>query len=90
MPTSTHTCLIVSCDVCRLQLQSDDESTLHFADLAEARTVARGYQWAALSGGEFVCNLGDDAHQAFLDQLMPPEPVTQIPGQLGFDGSEAA
>lgn len=90
MPTSTHTCLIVTCDVCKLQLQSDEESTLHFTDIAEAQTVARAFQWAALSGGEFVCNLGDDDHQQFLDALMPPEPVAQIRGQFGLDGTEAS
>lgn len=88
MPIKTFTCLTVTCDVCKLPLQGDDDSTLHFPDPAEAAAVARALQWFVLSGGEFVCNLGDDAHQRFLDALMPPEPVVQAIGQLGLDGSE--
>ncbi|MEV4861456.1 hypothetical protein [Streptomyces ossamyceticus] len=88
MPVRTHTCLTVVCDVCKAPLQDDQDCTMHLADLAEARSVARALQWSSLSGGEFVCNLGDDDHQAFLDALMPPEPAVHFPGQLGFDGGE--
>lgn len=88
MPITTHTCLTVTCDVCKLPLQGDDDSTLHLSDADEAWTVARALQWSVLSSGEFVCNLDDDDHQKFLDALMPPEPVVQVRGQLGLDGSE--
>ena len=86
MPITTHTCLIVTCDVCKIPLQGDDDSTLHFPDVDEARSVARALQWSVLSGDEFVCNLDDGDHQKFLDALLPPEPVVQTAGQLGLDG----
>jgi hypothetical protein len=89
MPIRTHTCITVACDVCKQPLEAfEDEGTIHFADLAEARSLARHYRWNALSGGEFVCPERDPEHQAFLDQLLPPEPVTQAPGQLALDGTE--
>lgn len=89
MPIKTHACVTVQCDVCEQPLESfEDEGTIHFADVTEARKLARHYRWNALSGGEFVCPERDAEHQAFIDQLLPPEPVIQIPGQLALDGSE--
>jgi len=85
VPIESHTCLTVACDVCKLPLQGDDDSTLHLPDVEEARSVARALQWSVLSGDEFVCTAGDDAHQEFLDRLMPPEPAMPVPGQLGFE-----
>lgn len=91
MPAKTHTCLTVACDVCEQPLTAfEDEGTIiHFADLSEARRLARHYRWNVLSGGEFVCPERDPEHQAFLDALMPPEPVMQAPGQLDLDGNPA-
>lgn len=88
MPIKPHKCVSVQCDVCDQPLEDFEDSTMHFADSAEARKMARHYRWNALSGGEFVCPERDDEHQQFLDALLPPEPVTQMPGQLGLDGSE--
>lgn len=85
MPIKSRTCLTVACDVCDLPLQDDDDATLHLPDVEEARSLARVLQWSVLSGDEFVCTVGDDAHQAFLDRLMPPEPTMPVTGQLGFD-----
>ena len=86
-----HACITVACDVCEQPLTAfEDEGTIHFANAAEARTLARHYRWNALSGGEFVCPERDPEHQAFLDALMPPEPVIQAPGQLALDGTEAS
>ena len=90
MPIKPHACLSVHCDVCGEPLQDFEDSTMHFATADEARIMARHYRWNALSGGEFLCPERDQDHQAFLDALLPPEPVTQILGQLGFDGIEAA
>lgn len=88
MPIKTLTCVTVSCDVCEQPLEDFEDITVHCADAGEARVIARSYRWNALSGGEFVCPERDDEHQAFLDQLLPPEPVIQISGQLAIDGSE--
>lgn len=91
MPITTHTCITVACDVCEQPLEAfEDEGIIHFANLTEARSLARHYRWTALSSGEFLCPERDPEHQAFLDALMPPEPTTQVVGQLGLDGSEAS
>ncbi|WP_030169058.1 hypothetical protein [Streptomyces sp. NRRL S-813] len=87
MPVKTHTCLTVACDVCGEKYTPDDY-TPHFRDLAEARDCTRGEGWTVTADGKIYCAAEDIAHQAFLDALMPPEPVMQVPGQLGFDGSE--
>jgi len=85
-----HTCITIACDVCEQPLEAfEDEGIIHFANLAEAQSQARHYRWNVLSGGEFICPEQDPEHQAFLDALMPPEPVTQAPGQLDLDGNPA-
>ncbi|MFE2563119.1 hypothetical protein [Streptomyces mirabilis] len=88
MPIQTHTCITVTCDVCDIPFEDFEDSQIHFATRDDARKLARHYRWSALSGGEFLCPERDDEHQQFLDRLLPPEPVTQIPGQLGLDGTE--
>lgn len=90
MPTKTHTCITVHCDVCEQPLEDFEDITVHCADVGQARSIARHYRWSALSGGQFVCTERDDEHQQFLDALLPPEPVTQVPGQIAFDGTEEA
>lgn len=89
MPINTHTCLTVICDVCKTPYEPDDYA-VHFRDLAEARDCTRGEGWTVTADRKAICGTEDEDHQAALDALMPPEPVTQVPGQLGLDGSEAA
>lgn len=89
MPINTHTCLTVICDVCSAGYDPDDYA-VHFRDLAEARDGTRGEGWTVTADRKAICGTEDDDHQAALDALMPPEAVTQVPGQLGLDGSEAA
>lgn len=88
MPIKTHTCLTLACDVCRIDYEPDDY-TVHFRDVAEARDCTLREGWTVTANGKVICGTEDDDHQAAMDALMPPEPVTQIPGQLGFDESEA-
>ncbi|MFF7308118.1 hypothetical protein [Streptomyces sp. NPDC008137] len=88
MPIKTHTCITVACDVCKYKFD-EDEYTAHFADLDEARKALSGTGWTITADRKIFCASDDIDHQAALDALMPPEPVTQIPGQLGFDGTEA-
>lgn len=88
MPIRTHTCLTVTCNACGQPLHDFEfEAPIHFDTLAEALKTARHYRWSVVLGDQFVCTERDADHQAFLDKLMPPEPVMQMPGQLGFDGS---
>lgn len=87
MTVRTHTCITISCDVCGDDYTPDDY-TPHFRDLAEARDCTRIDGWTVTADGKIYCIADDHAHQAALDALMPPEPVLQIPGQIGLDGSE--
>jgi len=87
MPVRTHACLTVVCDVCAEKYMPDDYA-VHFCDLAEARDATRIDGWTVTADGKVFCGAEDTAHQAALDLLMPPEPVVQVQGQLGFDGSE--
>jgi hypothetical protein len=87
MPVNSHTCLTLACDVCGVKYQPDDYS-VHFADLAEARDLTRVEGWTVTADRKVICGVADDDHQAALDALMPPEPIMQVPAQLGFDGSE--
>jgi hypothetical protein len=87
MPIKTHTCITVACDVCKYKFD-EDEYTAHFADLDEARKALVGTGWTITADRKVFCASSDMEHQAALDALMPPEPVTQIPGQIGFDGTE--
>ena len=88
MPIKTHSCITVACDVCRY-VWDEDEYTAHFADLDEARKALTGTGWTITADRKIFCDSSGPEHQAALDALMPPEPVTQTIGQLGFDGTEA-
>jgi hypothetical protein len=87
MPIKTHACITVTCDLCRYTWD-EDEYTAHFADLNEARRALVGTGWTITADRKVFCASGDTEHQTALDALMPPEPVTQVTGQLGFDGTE--
>jgi hypothetical protein len=89
MPVRTHTCLMLVCDVCGERYQPDDY-VVHFADLTEARDLTRADGWTVTADRNVFCGTEDVAHQAALEALMPPEPVSQNIGQIGFDGSEEA
>jgi hypothetical protein len=86
MPIKTHTCFSVDCDVCDAPLEDFEDSTMHFVNEQQARESARHYRWTVLSDGRFVCNFDDADHQAAMDELLPPEPVSQVPGQIAIDG----
>lgn len=88
MTIKVHQCITVACDVCGYEYDQD-EYTAHFSDFSEARTVLSGNGWTTTADRKVLCMAVDDQHQAFMDALLPPEPVTQVPGQLGLDGSEA-
>ena len=88
MTITAHACITVACDVCKYAFD-EDEYTAHFADLTEARKAIEDSGWTVTADGKVFCGADDAEHQAALDALMPPEPVSQVPGQLGFDGTEA-
>ena len=88
MTIRPHTCITVACDICKY-VYDEDEYVAHFADLDEARKSLDSQGWTITTDGKVFCASGDTDHQTALDALMPPEPVTQVPGQLGIDGTEA-
>ncbi|MFV8127499.1 hypothetical protein [Streptomyces syringium] len=85
MSIKTHTCVTITCDVCGEPCAPDDYA-VHFASAAEARRLARFYGWLVTGDGHVICNEADIAHQTAMDGLLPPEPVTQVPGQIAIDG----
>lgn len=89
MPMKPHTCIAVTCDVCWQPLTDPEfEAPVHFDSAPDALKMARHYRWTVVLRDQFVCPERDAAHQAFLDALLPPEPASQVPGQLGLDGTE--
>lgn len=82
-----HACITVACDVCKYAYD-EEEYTAHFASLDEARKVLTGTGWTITADRKVFCASDDMEHQAALDALMPPEPVTQVPDQLALDGTE--
>lgn len=89
MPIKTHTCLTLVCNVCGHTFSPDDYD-VHFPDLAAARSSAADLGWVVTADTIVICHTQDGEHQKCLDALMPPEPVMQVPGQLGLDGTEAS
>ncbi|MFF8659517.1 hypothetical protein [Streptomyces huasconensis] len=87
MSITDHTCITVACDVCGYKFD-EDEYTAHFTDLQEARSALRGTGWTITADRKVFCATEDDEHQAYIDALMPPEPVTQVPGQIAIDEAE--
>lgn len=88
MTIKTITCHVIVCNVCGRQ--NDDDSagyTQHFDDPEHAAEDVRDCGWDATeNGAQAVCDTDDDAHKAARLALLPPEPITQIPGQVSFDG----
>lgn len=82
-----HACITIACDICNYRYD-EDEYTAHFADLADARKSLTGTGWTITADRKVFCASGEIEHQAAMDALMPPEPVTQVTGQLGLDSSE--
>ena len=87
MPTTTHSCISLECDLCGLEYDPEGYS-VHFRDLSEARDLVGREGWTITADGQVICALDDADHQAAIKALMPPEPVIQCAGQLGFDGTE--
>lgn len=92
MPVRARWCFVAACDVCDETLTDfDTESTLHFDDETTAEQIAQHSKWLVLprtSILRLVCPTEDEQHRAAINALLPPEPVTQIPGQLALDGTE--
>jgi len=88
MTIAQHSCVTVACDVCKYVFD-EDEYTVHFANLDEARKALHASGWTITADGKVFCAAEDDEHQAYIDALMPPEPVVQIPGQMAIDGTES-
>lgn len=81
------TVIAVKCAVCEYEYDEDESYTVHFDSVKQATDAVRDAGWTALSDGRVLCQNDDPEHQALLDALMPPEPVTQTPGQIALDGS---
>lgn len=83
-----HACITLACDVCKY-VYDEDEYVAHFANLDEARKALTETGWTVTADRKIFCATDDTEHQAALDELMPPEPVMQAPGQLDLDGNPA-
>lgn len=81
------TCVAVKCAVCDYEYDEDECYTAHFTSVKQATDTVRDAGWTVLSDGRVLCQSDDDEHQALLDALMPPEPTSQVTGQLDLDGS---
>ncbi|MEU3386317.1 hypothetical protein [Streptomyces albidoflavus] len=92
MGLHSRICYVATCDVCRTDyLDPETEAVVWFADVTTAEQIVRANGWVTLARDlpdRLICPQDDDAHRACIDALMPPEPVMQIPGQLGLDGTE--
>ncbi|WP_405794074.1 hypothetical protein [Streptomyces sp. NBC_01506] len=92
MPLSVRHVYVVMCDVCRAEYTDPEtEVVAWFEDETSAEQITRADGWLILARpwpDRFICPRSDADHQARMDDLMPPEPVIQIPGQLGLDGTE--
>lgn len=89
MSIKTHTCLTITCDVCDYRYDQD-EYTVHFDHLAEARDITLTSGWTITTDRKVICGAQDDEHQKHIDVLLPPEPARQVPGQIAIDGTEAS
>lgn len=86
MPATPVTLYAVTCDACPAAFEDDNEGTL-LTNLDDIPGIARTLGWTVI-GDKYLCPTSDEAHQALIDRALPPEPVMQAPGQLGFDGGE--
>ncbi|GCD37999.1 hypothetical protein OEIGOIKO_05809 [Streptomyces chrestomyceticus JCM 4735] len=84
MPTHTHTCITLTCDVCT-EPYAPEDYTVHFDSITDAISHSRTSGWTATAEGRVVCSLQDNAHRAAITDLLPPEPVFQAAGQLSLE-----
>lgn len=81
-----HACYSAVCDACGEPLRDpDSEAEVHFDTEAEARKVARAFQWPVTTTA-LICPERDTEHQAAIDGLMPAEPMPS--NQPTLDGSQ--
>lgn len=88
MSIKTVTCYVAVCDVCGTEYGSDsaDECVVHSTThQAAIEAVHADPAWLVTTDGRVICLLGDDAHQASLDALMPPAPAAVCDGQTALD-----
>jgi hypothetical protein len=78
------TVIAVKCAVCAYEYDEDESYTVHFDSVKQATDSVRDAGWTVLSDGRVICQSDDAEHQALLDELMPPEPVMQVPGQIAL------
>lgn len=90
MALSLRHCYVVMCDVCRAEYTDPEtEAVVYFPDETIAEQIVRDDRWMVLARHlpeRFVCPVDDAQHRKFVDSLMPPEPMVQVPGQIAFDG----
>lgn len=87
MTIRTHTCITVACDICKYAFD-EDEYTVHFDNVAEARKILHSNGWLITTDERAFCASGDAEHQAAHDALMPPAPMLVPEGQLDLDCGE--
>lgn len=79
MAITTHTCVVVTCDVCEDPFAPDafgSGATVHFTSYAEIRSTLPGHGWIIRPGLRgAICPEQDAAHRKAVSELMPPAPV---------------
>ncbi|MFD7829193.1 hypothetical protein [Kitasatospora sp. NPDC059803] len=88
MPIKLVTCHVAVCDVCGTAYGSDrdDECVVHCTTRqAAVELVHDDPEWLVTTDGHVICLLGDPAHQAALDQMLPAAPAAVCDGQLPLD-----
>ncbi|MFJ2191130.1 hypothetical protein ACIOJE_24900 [Kitasatospora sp. NPDC087861] len=78
-------CHVAVCDVCGTAYGSDraDECVIH-STTGEAAVdlVHADPEWLVTADRRVICLVGDPAHQAALDAMLPPAPAAMYDGQL--------
>ncbi|MEU1287553.1 hypothetical protein [Kitasatospora sp. NPDC005856] len=88
MPIKLVTCHVAVCDVCATTYGTDhdDQCAVHCTTREAAADLIRAdREWLVTTDGRVICLIGDPAHQAALDALLPPAPAAVCDGQLQLD-----
>ncbi|MFF2657258.1 hypothetical protein ACFVUH_07815 [Kitasatospora sp. NPDC058032] len=88
MSIQSVTCHVAVCDVCGTVFGSDRDSgcAVHATTRdAAVEAVHADHEWLVTTDGRVICLLGDPAHQAALDTLLPPAPEAVCDGQTALD-----
>lgn len=69
MAATTHTCLVIVCDVCGYEWQGD--SVYHWVSLDDARGFAAQDGWYLTANGAAICDSTSPDHDRKTRELLP-------------------